>query len=103
MCQTVMYETKGSSCLSQLDGVHRRMSRPQSKRGAPRAACLAAVVQSPAPVTSPYDTPASLFRFARRDEYELIPRRICNAFRQTVVFEHSTCTYVLKGKDAETI
>ncbi len=67
--------------------------------------------QLPAPATAlagvarinQYDTPASLFRFARRDEYELIPRRICNAFRQTVVFEHSTCTYVLKGKDAETI
>jgi hypothetical protein len=50
-----------------------------------------------------YDTPASFFRFARRDEYELVPRRIRNAFRQAVVFEHALCIQVLKREGSETI
>jgi hypothetical protein len=50
-----------------------------------------------------YDTPASLFRFARRILYELFPRRIRYAFRQAVVFEHSPCVQVLKCKGSETI
>jgi hypothetical protein len=50
-----------------------------------------------------YDTTASLFRFARRNQYEVIPRRIRNAFCQTVVFEHPVCIQVLKGQYAETV
>ncbi len=42
-----------------------------------------------------YDAPASLFRFAHRELYKLIPRRIRNAFRQTVVFEHSLCVLTM--------
>src|SRR5713101_3318050 len=43
-----------------------------------------------------YDATASLLCFARRVLYELIPRRIRDAFRQAVVFEHSVCIQVLK-------
>jgi hypothetical protein len=50
-----------------------------------------------------YDTTASLFRFAYRDQYKLFPRRICNAFRKAVVFEHSLCVQVLKGQYAEVV
>src|SRR3712207_3677779 len=50
-----------------------------------------------------YHTTASLFRFARRDQYKLFPRSIRNAFRQAVVFEHSACIQVLKDDYAETV
>ncbi len=38
---------------------------------------------------NPYHLTASLFRFARQNGYELIPRRIRNTFRQAMVREHS--------------
>lgn len=50
-----------------------------------------------------YETMASLCRFARRDQYELIPRCIGNAFRQAVILAHPCDVHVLKGQNAETI
>jgi len=69
------------------------------------------VYQLPTPATAltgvarvnQYDTTASIFRFAQRVLYKLVPRRIRNAFRQAVVFEHPLYIQVLKGQHAEAV
>ncbi|NJM07445.1 transposase [Candidatus Gracilibacteria bacterium] len=40
---------------------------------------------------------ASLFRFARQGQYKLIPRRVSNRLRKTVVFEHVRDAQVFDG------
>jgi len=51
---------------------------------------------------NPYHLTASLFRFARQNGYELIPRRIRNTFRQAMVREHSAYVQVLNRDGPET-
>lgn len=45
----------------------------------------------------------SIFRFIARIARKLIPRRICNAFRQAMVSQHPCDTHVLKHNHAEAI
>jgi hypothetical protein len=45
----------------------------------------------------------SIFRFVARIGGELSPRRICNTFRQTVVFEHPCDAQVLENDTTETV
>ena len=48
-----------------------------------------------------YALSTSVRSFVVRELYELIPRRILNAFRKTVIFNHAKDIQVLKGDDSE--
>ncbi|WP_274432125.1 hypothetical protein [Alicyclobacillus sp. ALC3] len=50
-----------------------------------------------------YDTTTSFFRFVRGVVYELIPRRINNAFGKVVISQHSLHVQIFKSKESVVI